>query len=96
MNWDELAGTWKQFRGKVKEKFGKLAKSDVMTSAGKRDQSAGMLQQDYGSAKAQSKKRFGASAARPHPCQEFHSSKERPGSTLTSLGAKATGCLGKD
>ncbi len=62
MNWDELAGTWKQIRGKVKEKFGKLANSDVMASAGKRDQSAGMLQQDYGSAKAQSKKRFGASA----------------------------------
>ncbi len=62
MNWDEIAGTWKQFRGKVKESIGKLTNSDLTTSAGKREQSAGMLQRDYGSAKAQSKKRFGASA----------------------------------
>jgi uncharacterized protein YjbJ (UPF0337 family) len=62
MNWDEIAGTWRQFRGKVKEKFGKLAGSDRMTIAGKRDQFAGVLQQEFGSAKAQSNKQFGPGA----------------------------------
>jgi uncharacterized protein YjbJ (UPF0337 family) len=62
MNWDEIAGTWKQFRGKVKEKVGTLTNDDLMAAAGRREQSAGKIQQNYGSAKAQSKKRFGASA----------------------------------
>jgi uncharacterized protein YjbJ (UPF0337 family) len=62
MNWDQIAGTWRQFRGKVKEKLGKLTDSDQMTIAGKRDQFAGELQQEYGSAKAQSNKRYGAGA----------------------------------
>ncbi len=62
MNWDEIAGTWRQFKGKAKEKWGKLADNELMTIAGKREQSAGVLQREYGSAKAQSKKRFGAGA----------------------------------
>jgi len=62
MNWDVIAGTWRQFRGKVKETLGKLTGSDRMTIAGKRDQFAGVLQQEYGSAKAQSDKRYGPGA----------------------------------
>jgi uncharacterized protein YjbJ (UPF0337 family) len=62
MNWDEFAGTWRQIRGKVKEKLGKLTGNDRMTSTGKRDQFAGLLQQEYGSAKAQSNKQFGPGA----------------------------------
>ncbi|HEV3303313.1 MAG TPA: CsbD family protein [Planctomycetaceae bacterium] len=62
MNWDEIAGTWRQFRGKVKEKLGKLTGNDRMTSTGKRDQFAGLLQQEYGTAKAQSNKQFGPGA----------------------------------
>ncbi len=62
MNWDEIAGTWRQFRGKVRERVGNLVGSDRMTIAGKRDQFAGLLQQEYGSAKAQSNKQFGPGA----------------------------------
>ena len=62
MNWDEIAGTWRRFRGKVKEKLGKLTGNDRMTSTGKRDQFAGLLQQEYGTAKAQSNKQFGPGA----------------------------------
>jgi len=62
MNWDQIAGTWRQFRGKVKEKLGRLTGSDRMAFAGKRDQFAGEFQQEYGSAKAQSNKRYGAGA----------------------------------
>jgi len=51
MNWDEIAGSWKQFQGKVREKWGKLTDDDLSVVAGKRDQLAGALQRRYGIAK---------------------------------------------
>ena len=30
MNWDEIAGTWKQIKGKVKEKWDRLTENDLM------------------------------------------------------------------
>ena len=33
MNWDQIEGNWKQFTGKVKEKWGKLTDDDLTTSA---------------------------------------------------------------
>jgi uncharacterized protein YjbJ (UPF0337 family) len=56
MNWDRIAGDWKQITGKVKEKWGKLTDDDLTTIAGKRDQLAGLLQQRYGYAKDQVEK----------------------------------------
>jgi uncharacterized protein YjbJ (UPF0337 family) len=56
MNWDTIQGNWKQFSGKVKEKWGKLTDDDLTTIAGKRDQLAGMLQQRYGFAKDKAEK----------------------------------------
>ena len=29
MNWDQIAGNWKQFKGHVKEKWGKLTDDDL-------------------------------------------------------------------
>ena len=29
MNWDQIAGNWKQAKGKVKEKWGKLTNDDL-------------------------------------------------------------------
>ena len=56
MNWDQIAGNWKQFTGKVREKWGKLTDNDVTTIAGKRDQLAGLLQHHYGITKEQAEK----------------------------------------
>ena len=56
MNWDQIEGNWKQFTGKVKVKWGKLTDDDLTTSAGKRDQLAGLLQQRYGYAKDEAHK----------------------------------------
>jgi uncharacterized protein YjbJ (UPF0337 family) len=53
MNWDQIEGNWKQFKGKVREKWGKLTDDDLTTIAGKRDQLAGKLQERYGYEKAQ-------------------------------------------
>jgi uncharacterized protein YjbJ (UPF0337 family) len=48
MNWDQVTGNWKQFKGKVKEKWGQLTDDDLTTIEGKRDQIAGKLQERYG------------------------------------------------
>jgi uncharacterized protein YjbJ (UPF0337 family) len=56
MNWDQIAGKWTQFKGQVKEKWGKLTDDDLDVAAGKRDQIAGKLQQRYGYAKEQAER----------------------------------------
>jgi uncharacterized protein YjbJ (UPF0337 family) len=48
MNWDQIEGNWKQFKGKVKEKWGQLTDDDLDQVAGKRDQLIGSLQARYG------------------------------------------------
>lgn len=53
MNWDQVEGNWKQWTGKVKEKWGKLTDSDLTVIAGKREQLSGILQERYGYAKEQ-------------------------------------------
>jgi len=46
---------WKQFKGKIKEKWGKLTDSDLDQIAGKRDQLAGKLQKSMESRKKKRK-----------------------------------------
>ena len=56
MDWDRVEGGWKQFTGKVKEKWGKLTDDDLTTINGKRDQLEGKIQERYGLAKDHVKK----------------------------------------
>ncbi|AGB80107.1 MULTISPECIES: CsbD family protein [Pseudocitrobacter] len=56
MNKDELSGNWKQFKGKAKEKWGKLTDDDMTVIEGKRDQLVGKIQERYGYAKDQAEK----------------------------------------
>ena len=51
MNQDTIAGNWKQFKGKVKEQWGKLTDDDLDVIDGKRDQMVGRVQERYGIAK---------------------------------------------
>jgi uncharacterized protein YjbJ (UPF0337 family) len=51
MNWDQLGGEWKQFKGKFREKWGKLTDDDLDVVAGQRDQLVGRIQERYGIAK---------------------------------------------
>lgn len=48
MNEDKLSGNWKQFKGKVKEQWGKLTDNDLTVVEGKRDQLVGKIQERYG------------------------------------------------
>jgi uncharacterized protein YjbJ (UPF0337 family) len=60
MNWDIIAGDWKQFRGIVKEKWGKLSNDQLDMIAGRRDQLAGMVQETYGITKDQAERQIKA------------------------------------
>lgn len=51
MNWDRIAGNWKQAKGKVKEQWGKLTDDDLDIIAGRREQLLGRIQQRHGLAK---------------------------------------------
>ena len=51
MNWDRIEGNWKQFKGQVKEGWGKLTDDDIAVINGKRDQLVGKIQERYGCAK---------------------------------------------
>lgn len=51
MNWDQIAGNWKQMNGQVREKWGKLTDDDLAVVEGKRDQLVGRIQERYGVAK---------------------------------------------
>lgn len=56
MNWDQVAGRWKETKGKVREKWGKLTDDDLDVIAGKRDQLVGRLQERYGWHKEEAEK----------------------------------------
>jgi uncharacterized protein YjbJ (UPF0337 family) len=56
MNWDQIEGKWKQFRGQAKEQWGKLTDDDLDTMAGKRDQMVGKVQEKYGIAKEEAER----------------------------------------
>jgi len=57
MNWEQLEGSWKQFKGTVKQQWGKLTDNDLQYIAGKRDRLAGKLQERYGLAKEQAEQK---------------------------------------
>lgn len=48
MNRDRLEGKWKQFSGRVRERWGKLTDDQLSVVAGKHDQVAGRYQERYG------------------------------------------------
>ena len=56
MNWDRVEGNWKQFKGQVQQKWGKLTDDDLDVIEGKRTELAGRLQQRYGLAKDEAEK----------------------------------------
>jgi uncharacterized protein YjbJ (UPF0337 family) len=51
MNWDQIEGKWKQFKGQAREQWGKITDDEYESVAGKRDQMVGLVQQKYGHAK---------------------------------------------
>ena len=56
MNSDQLQGKWKQIKGSVKERWGKLTDDDINVIDGKHDQLVGKIQEKYGIAREAAQK----------------------------------------
>jgi len=56
MNTETMAGSWKEMKGKIKEKWGKLTDDDLTVVEGKKDQLVGLLEKRYGYAKERAQK----------------------------------------
>lgn len=56
MNSDQVEGKWKQLKGTVKEKWGKLTDDDFTVIGGKKDILVGKIQERYGITKAEAQK----------------------------------------
>jgi len=48
MNREQMAGSWRVMRGKVKEQWGRLTDDDLEVIQGKHDQLIGKIQERYG------------------------------------------------
>lgn len=59
MNKMQLKGSWNEFKGKVKEKWGKLTDDDLKEVEGNYDQLVGKLQQRYGYEKEKAEEELG-------------------------------------
>ncbi len=53
INWDQVEGNWKQYKGQIMSKWGKLTDDDIASVSGKRTELLGLIQARYGSAKEQ-------------------------------------------
>jgi uncharacterized protein YjbJ (UPF0337 family) len=56
MDWTRVEGNWKQMKGTVKERWGKLTDDDLTAIAGRRDQLEGMIQERDGYAKERARR----------------------------------------
>jgi uncharacterized protein YjbJ (UPF0337 family) len=58
MNWDRIEGNWLQFKGKVRQQWGKLTDDDLETIQGNQTELAGRLQERYGYAKEEAQRQI--------------------------------------
>jgi uncharacterized protein YjbJ (UPF0337 family) len=58
MNWDRVEGNWKELKGKVQQKWGKLTNDDHDVVEGKRTELSGRLQQRYGVARDEAERQI--------------------------------------
>jgi uncharacterized protein YjbJ (UPF0337 family) len=56
MNWDRIEGNWKQVKGKVQVRWGKLTDDQFDVIAGRREQLVGHVQEQYGIDKDEAEK----------------------------------------
>jgi len=58
MNWDTVKGDWKQFKGKIREKWGEFTEDELDKVQGRREQFEGLLQTKLGMAKDEAKRQI--------------------------------------
>ncbi len=56
INWDQLEGNWKKFKGRVQAEWGDLTDDEIDQIQGHRDMLIGTLQERYGIAREEAEK----------------------------------------
>jgi uncharacterized protein YjbJ (UPF0337 family) len=56
MNWDQIEGKWKQFKGQAQQKWGDLSNDDLDKVKGKREELVGVVQERYGIAREEAER----------------------------------------
>ena len=56
MNWDQVQGKWKEFKGNVQTKWGELSDDEIDQMNGDREALEGKIQQKYGRTKEEAKR----------------------------------------
>lgn len=56
MNWDQIQGNWKEFKGKAQAKWGELTDDEIDEVEGNREALEGKIQAKYGKTKEEAKK----------------------------------------
>ncbi len=51
MNWDQVEGNWKEWKGKAHAKWGELTEDEMEEARGDRERLEGLIQQKYGKTK---------------------------------------------
>lgn len=64
MNWDQIEGNWKQFKGEAQAQWGKLTNDDLDVVEGNHQKLVGKLQERYGYAKEEAEKEVDAFMAK--------------------------------
>ena len=80
MNSDQLKGKWKQMKGSVKERWGKLTDDDIDVIDGQHDQLIGKIQERYGVAREAAQKQvdeWNGNFARESDLEERRNVEER-------------------
>ena len=67
MNWERIAGQWKQIGGQVKAKWAKLTDDDLMAISARKDMLIGKIQERYGIRKDEAEKQVDEWLARMPP-----------------------------
>ena len=77
MNKDILAGNWKQFRGAVQKKWGRLTNDELDQIEGSSEQLLGIVQKKYGIARDEAEKQLNEivnaspTSAKTHPASSM-------------------------
>jgi uncharacterized protein YjbJ (UPF0337 family) len=48
MSWDRIAGNWDQWKGRIRERWGRLSEDQLDVIGGRRDQLTGRIEEIYG------------------------------------------------
>lgn len=56
MNWDQIQGNWRQFKGQAQQQWGKLTDDDLDRIEGKQEELVGRIQQRYGTSREEAER----------------------------------------